>query len=179
MIPPRKLHNSSWGFLCPAECFDPETPILMWNGTIKCAGDIQINDILIDDNGNPTKIRSTCFGRKNMYDIIPDKSNFIKHRVTDNHILTLHIRQHKMISCINRKDRSERFIVKFLDRKELKIREKSFQTLDVANEFVAKFTDDDTIDITIENILKLIKILKNLVLFKTNEINWGKKKKFH
>ena len=55
---------------------------------------------IIDDNGNPTKIRSTCSGEKNMYDIIPDKTNFIKHRVTDNHILTLHIRQHKIINCL-------------------------------------------------------------------------------
>jgi DNA-directed RNA polymerase beta subunit len=176
LIPPRKLHNTTWGFLCPAECFDPETPILMWNGTIKRAGDININDILIDDNGNPTKIRSTCSGQKNMYDIIPDKSNFIKHRVTDNHILTLHIRQHKKISCNNRKNRPKRFIVKFFDRVKLKITEKSFQTINDANDFIAKFTDDDTIDITIEDYLKLNKnTQKHLVLFKTNEINWEKK----
>jgi len=176
LIPPRKLHNSTWGFLCPAECFDPETPILMWNGSIKRAGDININDILIDDNGNPTTIRSICSGEKNMYDIIPNKSNFIKHRVTDNHILTLHIRQHKNISCNNRKNRSERFIVKFFDRKKLKITEKSFQSLDEAEKFVLKFTDDDTIDITIKEYLKLNKnTQKHLVLFKTDEINWKKK----
>jgi DNA-directed RNA polymerase beta subunit len=95
LIPPRKLHNTSWGFLCPAECFDAETPILMWDGTTKRAGDIVIDDVLIDDLGNPTKVRTTCSGFKNMYDVIPDKNNFIKHRVTDNHILTLRIRQHK------------------------------------------------------------------------------------
>jgi len=177
LIPPRKLHNSTWGFLCPAECFDPETPILMWNGLIKRAINIKINDILIDDIGNPTRVRSTCSGEKNMYDIIPDKSNFMKHRVTDNHILTLHIRQHKKISCNNRKNKPETFIVKFLDRKKLKITEKSFQTVDDANKFIANFTDDDdTIDITIKDYLKLNKNTRRyLVLFKPDEINWTKK----
>ena len=91
LVPPRKLHNTSWGFLCPAECFDPETEILMWDGTSKRAKDIVIDDVLVDDLGNPTTVRSTCSGFKNMYDIIPDKHNFLKHRVTDNHILTLKI----------------------------------------------------------------------------------------
>ena len=94
LVPPRKLHSTSWGFLCPAECFDPETEILMWDGQIKLAKNIVIGDILVDDLGNPTTVRTTCSGFKNMYDIIPDKHNFIKHRVTDNHILTLKIRGH-------------------------------------------------------------------------------------
>jgi DNA-directed RNA polymerase beta subunit len=92
LVPPRKLHSTSWGFLCPAECFDPETEILMWDGQIKLAKNIIVGDILVDDLGNPTTVRTTCSGFKNMYDIIPNKQNFIKHRVTDNHILTLKIR---------------------------------------------------------------------------------------
>ena len=176
LVPPRRLHNSSWGFLCPAECFDPETPILMWDGTSKRAADIKVGDELIDDNGNPTKIRSTCSGEKIMYDIIPDKNNFIRHRVTDNHILTLHIRQHKKIIHNNRKNSSERFIVKFFNRKELKITEKSFKSLIEAEKFVDKFIDDDTLDITIEEYLNLNKnTQKHLVLFKLDKINWGKK----
>jgi DNA-directed RNA polymerase beta subunit len=171
LIPPRKLHNSSWGFLCPAECFDPETPILMWNGVIKRAGDIIVGDILIDDLGNPTKVRSICSGQKKMYDIIPDKSNFIKHRVTDNHILTLRIRQHKNITPNNRANRSERFIVKYFNRSELKIQEKSLESLSKAEEFVNNFTDDDTLDITIEDYLKLNKYTReHLVVFKIDEM---------
>lgn len=176
LIPPRRLHNSSWGFLCPAECFDPDTPIIMWNGKVERAGNIKVGDILIDDNGYPTKVRSTCFGQKNMYDVIPDKSNFIKHRVTDNHILTLKIRQHKSIVLNNRKDRPKRFIVKFFDRMVLQIKEKSFETLEKSVAFVNEFNDDDTLDITIEDYLKLnSNTRKHLVLFKTNEINWEKK----
>ena len=176
LVPPRKLHNTSWGFLCPAECFDPETEILMWDGNAKKAKNIEIDDILVDDLGNPTTVRSTCSGLKNMYDIIPDKDNFMKHRVTDNHILTLKIRGHKAISRTNRKDRNYEYIVEFLNREEIKFQEKYFTSLNEATQFVNSFNDDNTIDITIEKYLKLSKRTKdNLVLFKTEGINWTKK----
>ena len=176
LVPPRKLHNTSWGFLCPAECFDPETEILMWDGTSKRAKNIEIDDILVDDLGNPTTVRTTCSGLKNMYDIIPDKHNFMKHRVTDNHILTLKIRSHKAIRKSNRKDRNYEYIVEFLNREEIKFQEKYFNSLTEATQFVNSFDDDNTIDITIENYLKLNERTKDkLVLFKTEGINWTKK----
>ena len=176
LVPPRKLHNTSWGFLCPAECFDPETPILMWDGTSKRAGDIIIGDVLVDDLGNPTSVRTTCSGLKNMYDVIPEKSNFMKHRVTDNHILTLKIRSHKVILQTNRTDRNYTHSVEFLNRKENKFQAKYFNSLSEAENFVNSFDDDDTLDITIENYLKLSKRTKDrLVLFKTEGIHWIKK----
>ena len=176
LIPPRKLHNTSWGFLCPAECFDPETAILMWDGTSKRAGNIMIDDVLVDDLGNPTKVRTTCSGLKNMYDIIPDKHNFMKHRVTDNHILTLKIRSHKSIIPSNRTDRNSSHIVEFLNREENKLKQKYFNSLKEAEYFVNSLDDDDTLDITIENYLKLNKRTKDsLVLFKTEGIHWTKK----
>jgi DNA-directed RNA polymerase beta subunit len=171
LIPPRKLHNTSWGYLCCAECFDPETPILMWGGTSKRAGDIVVGDVLVDDLGKATTVRTTCAGFKNMYDIIPEKGNFMKHRVTDNHILTLRIRQHKNILNQNRADRKYTHSVKFLNRDNLKIQEKFFHSLDDANNFVDSFHDDDTLDITIENYLKLDQTTKDyLVLFKVEGI---------
>ena len=176
LIPPRKLHNTSWGYLCPAECFDPETEILMWDGTSKRAKNIIIDDVLVDDLGNPTTVRTTCSGLKNMYDVIPNKDNFMRHRVTDNHILTLKIRGHKVIVNSNRKDRNYAHSVEFLNREEIKIQEKYFNSLKEAEEFVNTFDDDDTLDITIEKYLKLNKRTKDsLVLFKTEGINWTKK----
>jgi len=177
LIPPRKLHNTSWGYLCPAECFDPETPILMWDGTSKRAGNIIIGDVLVDDLGNPTSVRTTCSGLKNMYDVVPEKHNFMKHRVTDNHILSLKIRAHKSISQSNRKDRNYTHIVEFMNRQENRFQEKYFNSLKEAEDFVNSLEDnDDTIDITIENYLKLNKRTKDhLVLFKTEGIHWTKK----
>jgi len=176
LIPPRKLHNTSWGFVCVAECFDPETMILMWDGTFKRAGDIKIDDILIDDLGNSTSVRSTCEGFKNMYDVIPDKKNFMKHRVTDNHILTLKIRGHKSIRKSNRIDRSYTHVVEYLNRTKLAFENKHCNSLEEATEFVNSFDDDNTVDITIEKYLTLSQRTKDkLVLFKTEGINWTKK----
>jgi DNA-directed RNA polymerase beta subunit len=176
LIPPRKLHNTSWGFVCVAECFDPETMILMWDGTFKRAGDIKIDDILIDDLGNATSVRSTCEGFKNMYDVIPDKKNFMKHRVTDNHILTLKIRGHKRIIKYNRIDRNYTHIVEYLNRDKLAFEHKHFNSLEEATKFVNSFHDDNTIDITIEKYLTLSRRTKDrLVVFKTEGINWEKK----
>ena len=144
LIPPRKLHSTSWGFLCPAECFDPETEILMWDGNVKLAKNIVVGDVLIDDLGNPTTVRTTCSGLKNMFDIIPDKPNFIKHRVTDNHILTL-----KIISS---------------KRDDL-----------IYSGLAIKVDDDETLDITIENYLKLdVDIRMNCVLFKQKHTDESK-----
>jgi len=176
LIPPRKLHNTCWGFLCPAECFDPETQIIMWDGSVKRAGDITVGDVLVDDLGNPTKVRTTCSGMKNMYDVIPDKDNFMKHRVTDNHILTLKIRGHKSIRKSTRKDRKYTHIVEFLNRDELRFQEKYFKSLNEAKDFVNSFNDDDTLDVTIEKYLTLNKRTKEkLVVFKTEGIHWTKK----
>ena len=143
LIPPRRLHNSSWGFLCPAECFDPKTPILMYDGQIKYAENIQIGDILVDDKGNPTKVRSTCAGTKNMYDVIPEKENFITHRVTDNHILTLCIKT----VCI-----------------------KTDLPADI--EIIIDENNNKTIDITIEKYLELAdEVKEHLLLFKYDQFN--------
>ena len=175
LIPPRKLHSTTFGYICAAECFDPETPILMWDGSSKRAGDIVVGDVLVDDLGNPTKVRTTCSGEKNMYDVIPDKDNFMKHRVTDNHILTLRIRQHKFMRKSEKTNRKISYNVEFLNRNELKFQTKSFNSLKEAEEFVNSFDDDDTLDITIENYLKLNKRTKeHLVLFKVEGIECSK-----
>lgn len=91
IIQPRKLHATQWGIICPCECFDPKTPILTWDGTIKEAKDIIVGDYLINDAGNAVRVKSTCEGFKRMYEVVPDKDNFMSHTVTDNHILTLKV----------------------------------------------------------------------------------------
>jgi DNA-directed RNA polymerase beta subunit len=172
----RQINPSQIMFVCPAECFDPETQILLWNGMSKRAGDIIVGDVLVDDLGNPTKVRTTCSGSKNMYDIVPSKNNFTKHRVTDNHILTLRIRQHKFIGNCSRKDRNYTHVVKFFNRETMKYQEKYFQSLSDSENFVDSFDDDDTLDITIKEYLKLNKTTQDhLVIFKTDGINWEKK----
>ena len=172
----RQIDESQIMFICPAECFDPVTKILMWNGETKLAKDIVVGDMLIDDNGNPTRVRKTCSGTKNMYDVIPEKKNFEQHRVTDNHILTLRIRQHKQISKAKRKGRTYTHALKYFNRDTKKYQQKYFNSVEEAQEYSKNIEDDDTIDITIDEYLKLNKWTQdNLVLFKSEGINWEHK----
>ena len=87
----RQIHSSQIMYICPTECFDPDTPILTWDGQVKLAKDIVVGDVLIDDKGNPTKVRKTISGVAPMYEVKTDKNNFLNYTVTSNHILTLKI----------------------------------------------------------------------------------------
>lgn len=170
----RQIHSSQFGYICPSECFDPETQILMWDGTVKRAADVVVGDTLIDDYGQPVKVKSTCSGKKNMYDIIPVKKNFTKHRVTDNHILTLKIRKHKDI-CKTSKNRPKKWFVEYFNRETLKFQSKYFITREEAQQFVDNMSDDNTVDLTIEQYEKLNKTAKDrLVIFKSPGIGWKK-----
>lgn len=171
LVQPRKLHPTQWGIICPSECFDPNTPILMWDGQIKKAKDIKIGDELIDDTGNAVKVKSTCSGEKMMYEIIPDKKNFMSHTVTDNHILTLKVRNYRQIKTDGGKK-----VYKYFDKKDLKFKSKYFDNELDLGVFKLSIDDDDVIDITIEQYLSLPEnIQKNLYLFKSDGINWDYK----
>ena len=171
LVQPRKLDNSQFGMICPAECFHPDTPILMWDGTIKKAKDIVVDDYLIDDKGNSVRVKSTCSGKKAMYEVIPDKKNFMKHTVTDNHILTLKVKQHKYA----RKNKNKINFMWF-DKEELRFRSKTFDNIEECDKFADTIHDDDIIDITIEKYLSLPKTVKKLLyIFKSDGINWDTK----
>lgn len=171
MVQPRKLHNTQWGIICPSECFDPETPILMWDGTIKEAKAIVVGDHLIDDKGNSVRVKSTCSGFKTMYEIVPDKKNFMRCTVTDNHILTLKIKRFKEVGTS--KGRSQ---VSWFDKKELRYRRRSFDDEKELNAFYASLDDDDVLDITIEKYQSLSPYVQNqMYVFKSNGINWERK----
>ena len=169
----RQIHPSQIMYICPSECFEPNIEVLMWNGSIKYGKDIAIGDELIDDRGNPVKVKSVCKGVSNMYEIIPAKNNFPRHKVTDNHILTLKIRNHGSIVVANRTDRSYRFIVTYFDRDINTYRSSHFYTRVEAEKFSGSIILDDTLDITVATYLKLSTYTQEkLVLYKIDNINW-------
>jgi DNA-directed RNA polymerase beta subunit len=171
LVQPRKLENSQYGMICPSECFDPETPILLWNGNIVKAQDIIVGDYLIDDNGNSIKVKSTCSGYKIMYEIIPTKKNFINYTVTDNHILTLKVKKYKSI----RNHRGKKEFMWF-DKKTLSYNYKDFKDEAELHVFESSLDNDNIIDITIETYLSLpINVKKNLYTFKSSGIHWESK----
>ena len=69
-------------------CLAPDTRILMWDGTIKRADKVTVNDTLVGDDGTPRTVLRTTSGIDDMYQILcEDNLEFV---VNSQHILTLY-----------------------------------------------------------------------------------------
>jgi len=161
----RQIHSSQIMYICPTECFDPETKILMYDGTYKKAKYIKENDLLIDDKGNATRVETTISGISQMYEVTHDCNNFFdSYIVTSNHILTLKALNHKKI--VNNE-------VIWFDKTNFQYQKRLFASKREAVDFISTL-DDDIVDITIEKYLKLSETIKSkLVAFKSG-VYWKK-----
>ena len=69
------------------KCLAKDTPILMYDGTIKMVQNVKIGDLLMGDDSTPRTVLSTCTGSEEMFDIIPTKGD--KYTVNRSHVLSL------------------------------------------------------------------------------------------
>ena len=69
------------------KCHEKDTPILMFDGTIKMVQDVKVGEYLMGDDSTPRKVLSLARGMDMMYDIIPVKGE--KYTVNKEHILCL------------------------------------------------------------------------------------------
>lgn len=78
-----------------SKCHLHSTKIPLFNGEIKKASEINVGDILIGDDGTPRTVLNKTEGFGEMYEIIQNYGeNYI---VNNNHTLTLHMPDHKVI----------------------------------------------------------------------------------
>lgn len=73
-----------WG-----KCLAKDTKILMFDRSLRNVQDINVNDLLMGNDGTPRTILSTCIGNQEMYEIIPQSEHFIKFGCNRSHILSL------------------------------------------------------------------------------------------
>ena len=100
-------------------CVDPNTRILIWDGSVKLAKEITISDVLIGDDGSPRKISKIVKGEDDMYRI---KQGYGEdYIVNSQHILTLKYSGHKTI-----KQKSNYWISCYYDKLSNKVKSKSF-----------------------------------------------------
>lgn len=69
------------------KCMCKNTPIIMYDGSIKMVQDVKVGDQLMGDDSTPRNVLSLARGRETMYDIIPNKGD--KYTVNESHILSL------------------------------------------------------------------------------------------
>jgi hypothetical protein len=172
-------------------CLSPDTPILMWDGTIKVAKDIVVGDKLVGDDGNERNVLKTTNGIDEMYEI-NDKYN--KLVVNSQHILTLYFEKNGYIywkPCDNSwvlyyfngttiKEKTIRVkrgdnINNIYNKSELSKDEAYNIILDFKNNLKIDFSK--IIDIKLDDYLKLSKTNKRklFMVSNLNNINWEKK----
>jgi hypothetical protein len=69
------------------KCHAVNTPIVLYDGTVKMVQDIVIGDIIMGDDSTPRTVTDLGSGEDDMYDIIPSKGD--KYTVNSEHILCL------------------------------------------------------------------------------------------
>ena len=76
-----------WAPTASGKCLAPETPVLMYDGTIRLAHQILPGDLLMGSDSKPRTVKSVCSGSGPRYRIVPIKGDAWE--CNDSHILTL------------------------------------------------------------------------------------------
>lgn len=76
-----------WGPPGSGKCLGKNTPVLMFDGSIKKVQDIKINDLLMGDDSTPRKVLSLCNGEEQLYEV--QQKNGDPYIVNESHILSL------------------------------------------------------------------------------------------
>jgi DNA gyrase/topoisomerase IV subunit B len=176
-------------------CLSPETPILLWDGSIKIAKDILVGDILVGDDGNKRNVLKLTNGVDEMYKI--NLNNGKTFTVNSQHILTLQFENNLKIFW---KDSNQSWYMVYYDKNDEKIKSKSSLTIDskcsshfnscklskneayeeiisYRNKLIAQFGSEKIIDIKLINYIKISKFYRRglHMINNINNINWDKK----
>ena len=69
------------------KCMAKDTPVIMYDGTIKMIQDVKIGDQLMGDDSTPRNVLNLGRGMEMMYDIVPTKGD--TYTVNESHVLSL------------------------------------------------------------------------------------------
>ncbi len=141
-------------------CLAPNTPVLLWNGLVKKAQEINKNDILIGDDGLPRTVLETVSGVDQMYRIEQSQGN--SYTVNSEHFLSLQFLDNIKITW---DDQKKRWILKRFDM--------SVTLKNSHYDLLAKCSNN-VIDIKVHDYLLLPKNIKSLLkCYKCEKVNWS------
>jgi superfamily II DNA or RNA helicase len=69
------------------KCLGKDTPVMMFDGSIKKVQDVRTGELIMGDDSTPRKVLSTCSGTEQLYKIVPIKGD--PYIVNESHILSL------------------------------------------------------------------------------------------
>lgn len=147
------------------KCHKINTPIIMYDGTIKKIQDIRVGELIMGDDSTPRTVLNLVRGEDIMYEIIPTKGE--SHVVNSQHILTLKYSSKPFLSS------NKYNSVTWFDIDSNKPMKKNFKCKNDAKKFLdnklAKYSKHQNIcDISLQDYLKLPKnVQKNLKCIRT------------
>jgi superfamily II DNA or RNA helicase len=148
------------------KCHAIDTPILMFDGSIKMVQDIIIGDQLMGDDSTPRKVLNLGTGEDVMYEIVPNKGESFT--VNSDHILCLKCTGALKVSYA--KTYKLKWKAEIFNNKKIKIESKYFNTEIEAKKYLEKFDKESTIcEISIKSYLNLPDyIKKKLTLYRVS-----------
>ena len=102
------------------KCHKADTPILMYNGSIKMVQHVMVGDMLMGDDSTPRRVLSLASGAETMYKIIP-KTYGDPYIVNRSHILSLKLTRRKIFREIDRG-----YIIEYFNKDKLCFMNKVF-----------------------------------------------------
>ena len=147
------------------KCLKFDTPIIMFDGTIKKVQDIQEGELLMGDDSTPRKVLKTTSGRDIMYEVKNVKGE--SYVVNSHHILSLKYSNKK--SICDRKTKND-YSVRWFNNKTIKVETKCFsyknknkeEVFKQSTQFLKSIIEDRYVDIPIKNYIELKSIKKYL-----------------
>lgn len=148
-------HGVTGGLLCLTmglgKCSRKDTPILMWDGSIKMVQNVQVGDVLCGDDSSPRTVKVLGKGKGMMYEVSSIKHD--SYVVNGDHILSLHISGNRSISL----SKHGKYILSWFDHTYLTFYSSSFDDYDEAVAELMMINSPDILDITVKDFIGLPK----------------------
>jgi hypothetical protein len=141
------------------KCHSYDTPILMYDGSIKMVQDIVIGDKVMGDDSKCRNVVSLGRGEDNMFDII--HSNGEKYGVNSEHIMCLKQSGMNIIKTVKTTSGDNRYKVCYLDKNNYKQHSKRFADLEEATRYLNDMKQEhDYVEIPVKTLLALPKYIR-------------------
>lgn len=143
-----------------SKCHKIDTPILMFDGTIKNVQDVKVDEFLMGDNSTPRKVLSLARGMDLMYEIIPTKGD--SYVVNQEHILCLKISGKSRIQNII-DSKSKKRLLQVIWFENIKWNRKNFKLdeREKAEKFLKNVNHEEVLEIAVKNYIKLSNTIRN------------------
>ena len=141
------------------KCHTFDTPILMYDGSVKMVQDIVVGDKVMGDDSKCRNVLSLGRGEDDLYDIV--HSNGEKYGVNSEHIMCLKQSGMNFIKNVKTKSGETKYKVCYFDKNDYKQHSKRFSDQTEAERYLHDMKlEHDYIEIPVKTLLKLPKYIR-------------------